>query len=43
MGPALPELSSSLPEVGLDCGGLDDMMWDELEDLGMDIASDPDM
>ena len=42
-GQALPELSSSLDEVGLDCVALDDMMWDELEDLGMDVASDPDM
>ena len=42
-GPVLSELGSSLDEVGLDCVGLDDMMWDELEDLGMDMASDPDM
>ncbi len=39
----LPELSSSLDEVGLDCEGLDDMMWDELEDLGLDMASRLDM
>lgn len=40
---ALPQLSSSLPEDGLDCEGLDAIMWAELEDLGMDAASHPDM
>lgn len=35
----LPELSGSLDDVGLDCEGLDDLMWDELEDLGLDDAS----
>lgn len=42
-GQALPQLSSSLPEDGLDCEGLDAIMWEELEDLGMDVVSDPDM
>ena len=42
-GQALPQLSSMLPEDGLDCEGLDAIMWEELEDLGMDVAADPDM
>ena len=42
-GHALAELDGSLGEVGLDCEGLDDMMWDELEDLGMEVASEADM
>lgn len=42
-GQALPQLSSRLPEDGLDCEGLDAIMWEELEDLGIDVATDPDM
>lgn len=42
-GAALAQLSCSLPEDGLDCAALDAMLWDELEGMGMDLASDPDM
>ncbi|KAL3139627.1 hypothetical protein ABBQ38_003943 [Trebouxia sp. C0009 RCD-2024] len=42
-GPALAQLGCSLPEDGLDCGTQDAMLWDELEGMGMDLASDPDM
>ena len=36
-------ISNSLDEVSFDCDGLDDMMWDELGDLGLDTGEDPDM
>ena len=39
----LPELGTSLDEVELDCQGLDDLMWDELGDLDLDVASQPEM
>ena len=40
---ALPELSSSLDQVDLDFHGLDELMWEELDDLGLDVSSNPEM
>ena len=40
---ALPELSSSLDQVELDFQGLDELMWEELDDLGLDVSSHHDM
>ena len=37
------ELSSSLDQGEWDLQGLDDLMWEEREDLGMDATSHPDM
>ncbi len=39
----LPLLSSSLDDVDLDVDTLDDIMWDDFEDLGFHAASHPDL
>lgn len=42
-GPLPASLSHSLDDVSFDCDCLDDMMWDELGDLGLEAAANPDM
>lgn len=39
----LPLLSSSLDDVDLDVDTLDDIMWDDFEDIGFHAASHPDL
>ena len=39
----LPPLSNSLDEMELDVDALDDIMWDDLEDLGFHAAANPDL
>lgn len=39
----LPPLSSSLDDVELDVDVLDDIIWDDLDDLGFQSAADPDL
>ena len=39
----LPLLSSSLDDADLDVDTLDDIMWDDFEDLGFHAASHPDL
>ena len=40
---SLPPLSSSLDDVELDVDALDDIMWDDLDDLGFSPAATPDL